>query len=292
MFVSRGKFLFRWLFYGFFYLDNFCKTEMANSSRWIVFLIKFWLTRQTGRKCKREDIIISLTSYPKRFRFLRKTLKSIISQNTERLPILVNLYFPDFNKLTKDLLKLKKFGVTYYPIDENLRQYLKLIPTIQRFPVNSIITADDDIYYPLGWVSGLLNAHSNHPHSIMGYRGLKILRESNGSFSTYKTWPLASSNVLDSQEVLLTGVGGILYPRNCFTDSVFDMKEAFKLTPGNDDLWFYFKAREASSRIRLVPKTWTEPRFWFGSQKSALWHTNISKSKNDDYLRNFFGFTD
>ena len=59
----------------------------------------------------------------------------------------MKILFPQREEnLPRDLLKLRSFGLT---IDwcENLRSYKKLIPAIEKYPDDIIVTADDDVFY-------------------------------------------------------------------------------------------------------------------------------------------------
>ena len=112
-------------------------------------------------KTKRKpEIIVSLTSFPKRINIVVKTINTILNQSVKPDKIilwLANEQFPNKEKdLPDELLDLKNFGLMINWC-EDLRSYKKLIPTLNLYPNDIIITADDDIYYDKDWIESLYN---------------------------------------------------------------------------------------------------------------------------------------
>ena len=44
-------------------------------------------------------------------------------------------------------LRQKKFGLQIEYYEENIKSYTKLLPSLQKYPDDIIITVDDDAYY-------------------------------------------------------------------------------------------------------------------------------------------------
>lgn len=73
---------------------------------------------------KHAPVIVSLTSYPKRFPTLPVTLKSLLLQSHKPDKIVVYLDC-DKTELTDELLSIQRYGVTFAFVAENLKPHLK-----------------------------------------------------------------------------------------------------------------------------------------------------------------------
>lgn len=242
--------------------------------------IRWALNRPQPLRNFSSDFIISITSYPARFKFLRLTLLSLILENVEGIPISVFLFKKDFESLDKKLLNLKQFGVSFISIPEDWRVYLKLLPALHRFPQKCIITFDDDINYAGGYLSLLLDGSRRNPNAVVGHRGLIVPAEPINS--PYISWDqvigLEQSAI---SKLLLTGVGGVVYPKDFGSKINKSFDEANRYAPTADDLWFYYNEEARNIRRVCLGNPLGEPRAWFGSQGKALWRLNVSQNLND-----------
>jgi hypothetical protein len=238
----------------------------------------------------RKEVILSMTTYPLRAKFAYKTLKSVILQNDNHLEIFVFVFEEDYSKIAKRLSKLSKHQVKVIAFPHDLKQYLKIIPALQIFKDCAIITFDDDIIYPKGWLEGLLSAYVSHPKCQSGYRGQKVPQGEGLNPENYFSLDLFSSFIeteLAPEEILFTGVLGVVYPPHLFCLRVLDMETALKLSPRNDDLWLYFNAVHSGIRKIFLPNTFGEPLYFLGSQKMALWKSNdVGKMQNRESIIN------
>lgn len=267
--------------------------EIQLHIRWWIFVVisKFKYPAKTGE----HSVILSLTTYPKRTRYARKALKSIILQNPLRFQIFVFVFADEHAQVSRALSSLSPYSVEVVPFEENLRQYLKIIPALKHFENNAIITFDDDILYPLGWLEGLVKAHQANPNLVIGYRGQHIPPNENLGPESYFSLQLFKSPtpiVLDPERILFTGVGGVLYPPKVFCSLAIDMQHAQELSPGNDDLWLHYISIHNRTQKLFIPSSMGEPLFFLGSQTNALWKSNdVGAKRNYDALtklsRNF-----
>ena len=247
---------------------------------WQVFSLRYLLQRKSHlSKVEQPKIIISLTSYINRFQYTHKTIRSLIMQNHHDMQIILFLEKDDFAQADafSDLLK---FDFRVEEFAYNYRSYIKFVPAFEGYPNRIIVTADDDMYYRKSWLSELVAAHEKYPSSIIGHRGLEVKRVNGEDFTPYKSWPKATVNT-SSSNLLLTGVGGVLYPPGILNNQVLDMDLAMKLTANNDDIWLFFMSRLSKSEVRVIETSNREPFFWLGSQKRALRHHNVTKDYND-----------
>ena len=253
---------------------------------WLIFLIKrkFIKKIQVNEPIRTDEIIISMTSYPRRFKFASKSIKSILMQDLRPKRIILFLFEDDF-KLSKYFEKFSRYGVEVQSYPKNLKSFLKIIPALELYPDHVIVSADDDMYYRRDWLRQLINGSDTHPNSIVGHRGIKIRLDSNGQVMPYLNWKLEESEFFGSN-LVLTSVGGILYPVGLLNRNVLDMDLAEKLTPNNDDFWIYFIALMSEIPQGTIKSTNQDPYYWFGSQKLALWKSNVLENKNDVQFTN------
>ena len=247
---------------------------------WQVFSLRYLLQRKSHvSKVEQPKIIISLTSYRDRFQYTHKTIRSLMMQNHRDMRIILFLEKHDFAQADafSDLLK---FDFRVEEFAYNYRSYIKFVPAFERYPNAIIVTADDDMYYRKSWLQELVAAHQMYPSSIVGHRGLEVGRKQGEGFTPYKTWPKATAKT-SSSNLLLTGVGGVLYPPGILKKEVLDMDLAMRLTANNDDIWLFFMSRLSKCDVRVIETSNREPYFWFGSQNRALRHQNVANDYND-----------
>ena len=180
--------------------------------------------------------------------------------------------FPNKNKdLPKNLLLLKNNIVSIKYYKENIKSYKKLIPTLERYPNNIIITVDDDIIYKNDTIEKLYKNYLKYPKDIQAHRITKFIYKSGGfeikggGYDYYK-----NSSFLNK----LTGVGGVLYPPKCFYKDILKKELFMKLSPTNDDQWFWIQAILNNVRVRVVDKPNLNLNYIENSQKDCLWLKN------------------
>lgn len=117
--------------------------------------------------------------------------------------------------LPKNIRRLHRMGVEIEFV-EDIRSYRKLLPALERFPNAIVVTADDDILYPSGWLENLLRGHEQHTDAIVCYRGTQILLDQNG-LAPYKQWPEYTRRDEPSYLLFAQGGEGALYPQAVFT---------------------------------------------------------------------------
>ena len=218
-----------------------------------------------------SNLIISLTTYPARIKFVHLAIKSLLKQTIKPNKIILWLAENEFpNKeqnLPKPLLLLSKKGLTISFYNKNIKSYKKLIPTLKKYPNKIIITIDDDIIYENDMVEKLYKSFLKHPKDIHAHRITKFIYNSTkfltivGGREYYR-----NSSFLNK----LTGVGGVLYPPYCFYKDILNEKLFMKLAPTNDDQWFWIQAILNNTRVRVVEKPNINLHYIQNSQKTSL----------------------
>ncbi len=258
--------------------------EIALEVRWLF-----------GKNCFRKSdssipdlVILSLTSHSPRFRYLLKTLKSLILQDYSNFRIIVNLAEVDFDLMPRNLRKMRKFKVEFNRIEQDLKVFMKLLPTLENNPNSIIVTADDDIYYGKRWLSTLVEFSSDYPNCITGYRAIHVPNDPLNS--SYVDWPSPKSFMRSNDSLLLTGVAGILYPVGTFAGQNELILKLRRLSPRNDDLAYFVASNILGLSRVYFPCQFSNPKYWNGSQRIALWRTNVTGNHNDSQYQALMDF--
>jgi len=189
--------------------------------------------------------VVSLTSHGKRLSDTAPcAIASLFKQTVPPDKIILWVGEEDGRNIGGNLRKLAEKGLEIRFCGD-LKSYTKLIPAILEFPNDYIITADDDLYYPKNWLEQLLAEHGRNPKKIICHRVHGIKVDGNHKPLPYSQWDycIESKRAKESPfAVFPTGVGGILYPPHCFYKDIADTDLFMKLTPKNDDIWFWAMA--------------------------------------------------
>jgi hypothetical protein len=247
----------------------------------VIRLRRLWRPRLSPRHDLPVELIVSLTSYPKRFDTLDLTLKTLMSQSVRPDRLILWIDPRHVPLLPKAVTDLTRHGLAIEAC-EDLRAYTKLIPALRRYPAAAIVTADDDIAYPRRWLEALTEDYRGDV--ITFHRCHRPRREADGSLAPYRSWEQNLPVAEPDAEVFPTGVGGILYPPGVLSDEVLDQATFQDLCPLADDIWFYWMGRRAGARYRKVGRVFKLVS-WPGSQAQALLHQNVDQDANDAQIR-------
>lgn len=228
-------------------------------------------------------LIVSLTSFPARIKTVNYTIESILLQTKKANMVVLWLGYDKFSNKEKDLpkklLRLTKFGLTIKWC-EDIRSYTKLIPSIEAFPDDIIVTVDDDVWYPPEWLERLYNSYLKEPNLIHTHRALQVTGE-NGKINKYIDWGI---QIYAPQEPSycwhLTGTGGVLYPPHCLYKDICNRERFLSMAPSVDDIWFWAMAILQHTRIRIVEGNIFNFEGVFIVNNLSLWSDNAF-DKND-----------
>jgi len=230
-------------------------------------------------------LIVSLTSYPPRFATLAKTLKSLLDQAVRPDRTILWIAHTQLHQLPDDVRALESAGLEIRGC-EDLRSYKKLVPALLAHPDATIVTADDDLYYPPRWLGDLVNGFDMRDPSIVCARPHLATIDVWGNLLPYHEWPMETSAERDTDSrsrLFPTGGAGALYPPGCFPPEVTDTALFNELCPTADDVWFFWLAEMAGTPQRRVGRR--SPLItWGDSQEVGLLHDNVVGGMNDRQL--------
>jgi hypothetical protein len=214
---------------------------------------------------KKEQVIVSLTSFPAAIRYAVQAVKSILEGTVLPDKVVLYLTFSQFGEsgIPEELQELAKnnpvFEIRNY--DDDIRSYTKLVPALNDFPDAVIVTIDDDVRYDKNMLRVLLRLHDKFPDAILAHRAKKIkLNAPYRKWKKYRWYHFVFKRIHSSYRNLQTGVGGVLYPPHSLKKEMIN-PELFKaIAPTTDDIWFWAAAVANETKIIPVPFGYNKPR--------------------------------
>lgn len=220
--------------------------------------------------CKAD---VSLTSYGLRITSVWSTIETI-GRGVQRPGRLI-LWLDDESAVKNPPASLKRLirrGLEVRPC-KDFGPHKKYYPYVLECLSNrTLVTADDDIYYPKTWLSRLLAAHRED--QVTAYRA-RIRTE-----DSYADWPMCHTDE-PSERVFATGVSGIAYPPRLLEVLRSRGDEFLAVCPRADDFWLHFAAVGSGVPVCQINR---EPANWWPQVRlrtTGLWHDNLSQGGND-----------
>lgn len=200
-----------------------------------------------------EQVIVSLTTFGERINQVYLPIESIMQGSMKPDKIILWLAKDEFEgkPLPITLQKQQNRGLEI-AYCHDLKQYNKLIHTLEKYPNSSIITIDDDALYEYDLLERLYTNHLLHKNTICACRMHRIRTDKYNNPLPYLQWNLCIDDDAVSPLNFPTGVGGVLYPPHCFSKEIFNSKVFMNICPKADDIWFYAMARIANVSSRWV----------------------------------------
>lgn len=234
-------------------------------------------------------IDISLTSMSSRMATLPMTLRSLLAQDYDDLCVHLHLsreaYLLDKGvpKLSEEILQLQQEAGTRLKVVYclNWGPYRKLVPYLHANWGLSrlVVTADDDTIYPTDWLRGLVDAYDTY-RCVIGYRGHRI-NVRDGRLTPYRSWMRTRIEENPSLMILPTGKDGILYNTAFFPINVLNMKDALRLAPTVDDLWFRWHLLLNRVPVNLINLDYAAGTFGEADYETSL-YLNFNQGGGND----------
>lgn len=228
---------------------------------------------------------VSMTSYGRRLRTVHLTLESIAA-GTVRPGRLV-IWLDDEGVLarpTPGLRRLVRRGLELRPTAD-LKPHKKYYPYVQSIEHHTapLVTADDDLMYPTGWLETLLDAHAQDPTTNTAHRA-RAVRVEGGAIAPYATWGEVRRGPSSPRHLATGNWGHVIVP--AMLDALRDREAEFTaMAPTADDLWLHRVAVE----IGVAPKvtgTYTADDFLhLPDGGSSLADANVDGAGNDRQIR-------
>ena len=229
---------------------------------------------------KEGDFVLSMTSFPKRMRYLWMVVDMLMRQETKPSAIYLCLFKGDFpdGKLPESLVPYLERGLEVLWADQDLKPHLKYFMTFKNESSGfrrNVITVDDDAFYPVDMVSRLSKLHAEYPDAVCA----DIARRIKGPH--YSDWVFEMAAHAPDKDLLALGAGGVLYPYSFYkSECLYDTKAILKTCLKADDLWLkrcenHVGAGVATGEFFAVPSELPS------SQAVSLSSSNVNLGRND-----------
>lgn len=206
---------------------------------------------------RQKKIIVSITSYPKRFIFLPDLMKFIRNQNFQ-----INKKFFFIYKEEMKYYNLKINDVEVIKTEKNLRSHLKYFYAMKNFKDQAIITLDDDIGYTKGTFKSLFNSYIENPNVISGRRSHLMTYKNNGELKSYYNWLIEQNFIKEASfDITLTNVGGSIFPPDILNVND-DYLNIINETITCDDLTLKYFAN-----MKGIPMKWAFNKHFLGKRR-------------------------
>ena len=227
-----------------------------------------------------SGVVVSLTSYGKRLDIVHLTVLSLMRQSVKPDRIVLWLDVEE-GAVPDSLKKLEEYGLDIRYGCEDLKGHKKYFWALREFADSCVITVDDDVMYPADTVESLLVAHDHYPDAVVARRVNRMVL-ADGALAPYAEWEF-EWHVDDepSDDLLATGVGGVLYPPRCFGDLAFDLGSIAGTGLGNDDLWLKANEIVEGRKVAWAPCDRIHPYQIVSGQDDGLCVTNVRGGGND-----------
>ena len=262
-------------------------------------IIKLWLnlfyllyakfTPRCGLDPK-ANFVVSLTSFPARIDKVHLVVETLLRQRDPPRIIMLCLAEEQFpgRVIPKRLQRLQQQGLTIRWCNENLRSHKKYYYAMREFLNLTVITADDDMFYPESWTKTLLEAAARNPDTVVCFEAARVLYQANGELLPYNSWENVACVERPRMDLIPIGAGGVLYPAGSLDKDVFDKSFFMTACRNADDLWLRTMSLKAEKKVVLATNRKVPFVTLFAAKKEALNVGNVDKGQNDIQLKNIF----
>jgi hypothetical protein len=238
-----------------------------------------------------SDVVVTMTTHRARLASVHLALESIARGTVRPRRLLLWIDDPTIlADLPRAWRRLQRRGVEILSA-ENHGVHTKWFPYVHGIArhAHPLVTADDDMIYPPGWLAGLVAAHRRHPDDVLCYRAHRI-RFDGDALAPYPTWGPCRDGVATVAN-FGTSVSGQLFPPRLL-DAIARAGTGFRETcPRADDVWLHVCAVRVGVVVRQIVAEPVHFEFIPGTQDVALHRTNFS-SGNDVQIAATYGAGD
>lgn len=232
------------------------------------------------------NVIISMTSFPARISKVWMVVQTLKRQSY--IPEKIILWLSQQQFPTKESIPSKLwnevdelFEIRF--VSEDIRSHKKYYYAMKDFPLKTIVTCDDDIFYHSQMLKSLLDVNNDNS-CIVSNICSQLSYDENDNLKPFMNWNIIVESYSRINNVQI-GAGGVLYPPHSLDEMVLRKDLFMKLTPLADDLWLNCMARILKtpiikSGLNIIPL----PIVIKGAP--TLESVNCGENKNDEQIIN------
>ena len=195
------------------------------------------------KRMLQKRIIVSLTSYPERIRFVEKTLDTIYAQTHSVDEVVLWLseeHFPEKEKsIPKRLVNDIRDGRLTIRWCDNLELHRRYFYAFQEFRNDLIVTVDDDLLCMPDLIQKLRMSYLINPYAVSAARTHLITFDENDQVLPYKWWIKEYDGYIGkpSKQLFCLSGTGALYPAELFPESSLNKEAIIENCLKSEDIW-------------------------------------------------------
>jgi hypothetical protein len=255
-------------------------------AKFLVIILRTTFTRSSisQEEGTDNDIIVSMTSFPNRFKDLDLVIFTILTQTV--IPAKIVVYFSslqvdNFEGLPHNLKLIKSKILEYRFVNDDLRAHKKYFYAMQEFNSSNIVTIDDDVLYPLNLIEKFKKYSSIYPNSVICNNA--ILAVSSCQNPIYNEMPKIIG-FSDHPNLMCIGAKSVFYPPGTLHEDFKNLEMLKYCSLSNDDLWLYAMTKLNNRRrvkvkedLAVIPLKYKNPQ--------NLYEVNVNQKHNDVQMR-------
>ncbi|HET6151861.1 MAG TPA: lipopolysaccharide biosynthesis protein [Marmoricola sp.] len=232
--------------------------------------------------------VVCLTSYGRRLDAVHLAVESIGRGRVRPRRLLLYVAHDDLTgSLPSELARLVERGLELVRV-EDTGSHKKYWDYVAGAPETGLplVTADDDVVYPRGWLDDLLRAHRRAPGAVWCHRAKRVLLGPDDAPASYRLWPMCGSTE-PSLRTVPTGTSGVLYPFPMVEQIAAHGSGFIARAPRADDLWLHHiavRSGHPAGQVRSTPRHFALLPFGTGQ---SLWQEN-HRSGNDEVIAELY----
>ncbi len=170
-------------------------------------------------------------------------------------------------------------------LSANFGPHTKYYPYVSELwdGASTLVTADDDIIYPPGWLARLQRASTRFPNDVHCHRA-HVVDVQEGAVTSYSSWAPCRSTAPDPRN-FATGVSGVIYPRRMLALLGGRDAEFMQACPRADDVWLHFVAVDNGIGVRQVRRQGRHFPVAKNTQVENLQQHNVAGQGNDRQIQ-------
>lgn len=244
-----------------------------------------------------KEVIVSITSFPKRIASVSESLKSIYTQTRKADRIILWLADEEFpgkvNDLPEALQQLVSENKLQVGWCTNTKPHKKYLGSMKKYPEALVITIDDDLSYQEDMIEMLFLSWLEYPEAVSALRTHIMILHEDGRPYLYNVWPKQTDYLQNrpSMHLFVTGGAGTLYPPHLIREEFLDEELIMRLCPTADDLWL-----KIAEILSDVPSVLAAPyqglKYLPGTQQESLYKVNVTQGNNDTQMDKIIKWAD
>ena len=240
-----------------------------------------------SREANRPQITVTMTSYPARIPTVHKVVENMLAQTMKPDRVVLWLAAEQFpqgeESLPEQLLAFRERGLVIGWC-EDMRSYKKLLPALEKYPDDILITVDDDLVYDDNMIEVLYECSTQFPNTVTAMRTHMMRFDAQGKLLPYSDWrrEYGRENA-PSMALFATTGGGTLFPPHILPKCTANIEDIRAVCANADDVWV--KVMLTLCNVPIVLAAPNKPlRYVPGTQSSTLWAHNMTEGGNDVQL--------